>query len=325
MKKILWVLSFGICWLFLVQGISNAGSPLNKTYNPPQLNRAQNPGHTQIQFFVNSGLYRPSLKQLNDGIKALYQTMTTTGYTGAVDESYQYKVVIGEYPETGYAGNYELLQSEYLWGGGMSYYFTPEFKISLSLSDFQTQAATQFSATFFVERYYPNVSEWVTATWQLQNEATIRPMLVSALYELPLLSGNTSFSIYGGGGFGFYFTTLKNKIEGHYGEAEAHASTYNYQLTNNFQVNTNPIGYHALAGFSFGYKIIALNFDLSYHFAEGTNYHRDSRDNKISNWENSTRMKYYVYGMSKELMETLNVDQIDLGGLLFRSGLSLSF
>lgn len=316
MKKFTIFLTISVCLLLLLQQNTFAGFKNGVYYyEPPQTTSRQNSNFAQIQFFFNSGVYQPSLKQLNDRIKSFHQTMITTGYTGERDENYDYKIIIGSYPENGYSGDYEHLQSNNFWGGGFSYFFSPKFKISLSVVNFKAEASSQFSSTFFVERYYPEVSEWINATWAIQNSINIRPLLVSALYEQPLMTGDMSFSIYGGGGFGFYFTTVKNKIEGHYGDEQLHTTTYNYELVNNFQANTNPLGFHALAGFNFGYKTCSLNFDISYHYAEGA----------LNQWNNSTRMKYYVYGMSKELMETLNVDAIDLGGLMFRGGINLSF
>lgn len=271
--------------------------------------------YTKLQFFFNAGMYQPSLKQFNDAIENFNQIMTTTGYIGEVDESSDLKVVIGSYPEPAYQGSYDQLEGGQTYGGGVSYFLYPNLKLSLSLSYFESKAVSNLSSTFWEEKYYPEVSGWRTASWRIDESVNIRPLLFSALYDMNIIEGEGFISFYGGGGLGFYFSTLKNTVDGNYGDPQPYTSSYNYELINHFQTNVNPIGFHALAGFSFGWKFVALNFDVSYHYAKG----------KIDNWDNSTRMQYYVYGMAKEMMNVLNIKEIDLGGLLFRGGLNLNF
>ncbi len=280
--------------------------------NPQQLSQSQE--RPQLQFFLNTGVYQPSLKQFNNAIKAFNETMTTTGYTGEVDKSYAYNVVIGAYPANGYQGSYNELEGETWYGGGVSYFLTPKLKLSLSISSFKAGAVSSLSSTFWEEKYYPEVSDWKTATWRVDESVRIRPVLLSALYQINVL-GKDNISLYGGGGLGFYFSMLKNTISGNYGDPRPYSSTYDYQLTNNFQANTNPIGFHAMAGLNLGWNFIALNFDVSYHYAQGN----------IDKWNNSTLMEYYVYGMAKPLMDILNVKKIDLGGLLVRGGVNVNF
>lgn len=295
-------------------GLTEAGKNWTSLRLSPQ-NISQRPENTKIQFFVNGGFYQPGLKQFNDGIKEFYQTMITTGYTGEVDENYDYKVVIGQYPDPGYTGSYNEFSGEQFLGGGISYFFLPRLKVSLSISSFETKAGSNFSTRFWEERYYPEVSDWKTVTWQIDDAVKIRPLLLTALYDLPLFGEDSPVSLYGGGGIGFYFTTLQSRINGSYGEPEPRTTTYNYQLTNNFQANTNPIGLHGLAGISFGWNLVSLHVDVSYHYAKGN----------IDQWNNSTRMQYYVYGMAKQLMDMMNVEEIDLGGLMVRGGVNVNF
>lgn len=269
----------------------------------------------QLQFFINSGIYQPSLTQFNDAIKQFNETMMTVGYTGAVDQNYPYKVVIGTYPETGYQGTYSELEGEQWLGGGVSYFVMPNLELALSVSSFKTSAVSSLSSTFWEKKYYPEVSGWKTAGWRVEESIRIRPLLLSALYHINLLNKESFVSLYGGGGLGFYFSTLKNRLHGDYGEPQPYTTSYNYQLTNNFQANTNPIGFHGMAGISLGWNFIALNFDISYHYARG----------EIDEWPDSTLMQYYVYGMAKPLMDILNIKEIDLGGLLFRGGLNVNF
>ena len=151
--------------------------------------------------------------------------------------------------------------------------------------------------------------------WQIDESVQIHPLLLTALYEFPLFGEDSFVNLYGGGGIGFYFTTLKNTLHGNYGDPQPKTTTYNYQLTNNFQANTNPVGFHGLAGVSFGWNLISLHIDVSYHYVSGN----------IDQWNNSTRMQYYVYGMAKQMTDIVNVEEIDLGGLLFRGGLNVNF
>ncbi|KPL26670.1 MAG: hypothetical protein AMS23_00840 [Bacteroides sp. SM1_62] len=314
MKDKIALIALAIALLYILPFSSIAGMKAGYyVYQAQSLNQSlENP---KIQFFINAGYYQPSLKQLNDAVKSFNQTMRFTGYAGEVDENYPYKVVIGEFPENGYEGSFEELKGDQVLGGGLSYFFSPNLKLSLSISQFETRAVSRLSSTFWEERYYPYKSTWRTSAWRIDQSVTIRPLLLSVLYDLPIISGNGFIKLYGGGGLGFYFSTLKNTIHGDYGEPEPNVTTYNYQLTNNFQANTNPLGFHALAGISMGWKILSLNFDVSYHYANG----------KIDEWNDSTRMQYYVYGMAKQMMDFLNVKEIDLGGLLVRGGISFNF
>ena len=101
-------------------GLSGAGEKWKTLrLNPQNMSQAQENSH--LQFFVNGGYYQPSLKQFNDGIKEFYETMIKTGYTGEVDENYDYKVVIGQYPDPGYTGTYNELKGEQFLGGGISF------------------------------------------------------------------------------------------------------------------------------------------------------------------------------------------------------------
>jgi len=301
--------------LFTFPGVNRAGSNngLYSWLSPQQANQSRE--GTKLQFFLSTGIYQPNLKQLNDAIKEFNETMMSTGYTGAMDENYPYNIVIGSYPENGYQGNYNQLEGEQWLGGGVSYVLIPNLKLSLSVASFKTCAFSSLSSTFWEEKYYPEVSGWRTATWRIDESIQIRPVLLTALYDVNILGRETFISLYGGGGLGFYFSTLKNNIQGNYGEPRSATTTYNYQLTNNFQANANPIGFHAMAGLSIGWNFIALNFDVSYHYAQG----------KIDTWQNSTLMQYYVYGMAKPLMDILNVKEINLGGLLIRGGVNLNF
>lgn len=315
MKSKIALVIVAISILFTFPGI-NFGGTNNSRYSgfgPQKLNQSQE--NMQLQFFLSFGIYKPGLKEFNDAIKEFNETMMSTGYTGEVDEDYPYKVIIGSYPENGYQGRYNQLEGEQSFGGGVSYFLIPNLKLSLSISSFKTTAVSSFSSTFWEEKYYPETSGYVTATWRVDESIRIRPLLLSALYDVNILGGDSFIGLYGGGGIGFYFSTLKNTINGNYGNPKPYTTTYDYQLTNNFQANTNPIGFHALAGLSFGWDFIALNFDVSYHYAEG----------KIDEWHNSTLMQYYVYGMAKPLMDILNVKEIDLGGLLIRGGVNVNF
>lgn len=303
--------------LFLIPENSLGGTNSWRYHGLNAQNTSFSREYTKLQFFFNAGMYQPGLKQFNDAIKDFNQIMTTAGYNGAVNESSEPKVVvvIGSYPEPAYNGSYDQLAGGQTLGGGISYFLHPHLKLSLSLSYFETKAASNLSSTFWEEKYYPEVSGWRTANWRVDESVNIRPLLLSALYDMNIIGSKAFINFYGGGGLGFYFSTLKNTLNGNYGEPEPYTSSYDYQLTNYFQANANPIGFHALAGLSFGWKFFALNFDVSYHYAKG----------KIDNWNNSTSMQYYVYGMAKEMMNVLNVKEIDLGGLLLRGGLNLNF
>jgi hypothetical protein len=315
MSKRIALFMVAISILFTFPGINLAGSKngLYSWFNPQKVDQSQE--GTKLQFFLSTGIYQPDLKQLNDAIKEFNETMMSTGYNGEVDENYPYKVVIGSYPENGYQGSYGQLEGEQWFGGGVSYVLIPNLKLSLSVSSFKTSAVSSLSSTFWEEKYYPEVSGWRTATWRINESIQIRPVLLTALYDVNILGRESFISLYGGGGLGFYFSTLKNTIRGNYGEPRTATTTYSYQLTNNFQANANPIGFHAMAGLSFGWNFIALNFDVSYHYAQA----------KIDAWQNSTLMQYYVYGMAKPLMDILNVKEIDLGGLLIRGGVNVNF
>ncbi|MCI0495867.1 hypothetical protein L0Z72_12755 [candidate division KSB1 bacterium] len=315
MKRKIALIMVAISMFLILPGLSFGGAKPGRFAEQKAQRLTQAQHRTQLQFFLNTGIYQPSLKQFNDAIKQFNKTMMTVGYVGAVDQNYPYKVVIGNYPETGYQGTYNELKGEQWLGGGVSYFLMPNLEFALSVSSFKTSAVSSLSATFWEKKYYPEVSGWKTAAWRIDESIRIRPLLFSALYYINLLRKDSFISLYGGGGVGFYFSTLKNTIHGDYGDPQSFTTTYNYQLTNNFQANTNPLGFHGMAGLSLGWNFIALNFDVSYHYAKGS----------IDEWNNSTLMQYYVYGMAKPLMDILNVKEIDLGGLLFRGGVNVSF
>lgn len=273
----------------------------------------------QLQLFVGAGNFKPALDQWNNGIEELHASLTTTSYTSNASS-----------PALMESGNYIDF--------GLEYFFTENFSAALSIGHLKYDVSNSYTGTYNQDGGRPLCTIINEEQMKFSHEIRMNPALLTLSYTLQPLKNYSMFSVYGGGGVGYYFTSLKNELfmdmdDTYLYKQSTIDTVVSLDLLANLKANVNPLGYHLKAGFNFNYGIFHLNLEAGYHFAKAEIKEEDDK------WTYFTRKYQYLlddtvnykcfettlFQIEEEQFDKLKLDELDLSGLMLKANFGFSF